>query len=210
VTETSATAGHAPAAPHRDDDGSRMGMWLFLLSEILLFGGLFIAYAAYRSVHRADFHRAGEELNAVLGVGNTLVLLTSSLAVALGVLAVREGRERTAPRWYAAAMLLGLVFLGVKAFEWASKFQHGLFPGRPALAALPPGERLFFGLYFAATGLHALHVVIGAIVLGVAAAAIAKGRVRRDAPVLAENAGLYWHLVDIVWIFILPLFYLAA
>ena len=94
--------------------------------------------------------------------------------------------------------------------EWSSKLQHGLFPGRPALAALPPGERLFFGLYFAATGLHALHVLIGVLLLGVAAAWIAKGRVRRDAPVVAENTGLYWHLVDIIWIFILPLFYLAA
>jgi cytochrome c oxidase subunit 3 len=197
-------------ALHRDDAGSRMGMWLFLLTELLLFGGLFIAYAAYRSIHRADFHRAGEELNALLGVANTVVLLTSSLTVALGIHALREGRERELPRWFGATILLAAVFLAVKAIEWSTKYHHGLFPGQPGLAALPPGERLFFGLYFAATGLHALHVVLGAIVLAVAASFVSGGRVDRDAPVLAENAGLYWHLVDVIWIFILPLFYLAA
>jgi cytochrome c oxidase subunit 3 len=187
-----------------------MGMWLFLLTELMLFGGLFIAYAAYRSLHRVEFHHAGEELNALLGVANTVVLLTSSLTVALGIQALREGRAQLTPLWNCATIVLALVFLGVKAIEWTVKYQHGLFPGQPALAALPPGERLFFGLYFATTGLHALHVIIGAVVLAVASSLIARGRVGRDAPVLAENAGLYWHLVDIIWIFILPLFYLAA
>jgi cytochrome c oxidase subunit 3 len=185
-------------------------MWLFLLTELMLFGGLFIAYAAYRYMNREAFHHAGQELSATLGVANTIVLLTSSLTVALGVHALREGREQVAPLWNSATILLALVFLGVKTVEWSTKYQHGLFPGQPGLAALPPGERLFFGLYFAATGLHALHVIIGAVVLAVASSLIARGRVGRDAPVLAENAGLYWHLVDIIWIFILPLFYLAA
>jgi cytochrome c oxidase subunit 3 len=207
---TAAAGAGEPGALHRDDAGSRMGMWLFLLTELLLFGGLFIAYAAYRSIHRGDFHRAGEELNAALGVANTVVLLTSSLTVALGVHALREGREREAPRWLGVTILLALAFLAVKAIEWSTKYQHGLFPGQPGLAALPPGERLFFGLYFAATGLHAFHVIVGAIVLAVAASLVARGRVRRDAPVVMENAGLYWHLVDVIWIFILPLFYLAA
>lgn len=202
--------GGTHGAPHRDDAGSRMGMWLFLLSELLLFGGLFVAYAAYRTANREAFHRAGAELDALLGVANTVVLLTSSLTVALGVHALREGREREVPRWFGATILLAAAFLAVKALEWTAKFHHGLFPGLPGLAALPPGERLFFGLYFSATGLHALHVVIGAGVLGVAAALVARGRVRRDAPVIAENAGLYWHLVDVIWILILPLFYLAA
>jgi len=210
VTAQDAALAGVASSPHRDDTGSRMGMWLFLLTELLLFGGLFIAYAAYRSIHRADFHRAGEELNAILGVANTIVLLTSSLTVALGVHALREGRERELPRWFGVTILLALAFLAVKAVEWSTKYQHGLFPGQPGLAALPPGERLFFGLYFVATGLHALHVVLGAIVLAVAASFVSGGRVDRDAPVLAENAGLYWHLVDIIWIFILPLFYLAA
>jgi cytochrome c oxidase subunit 3 len=203
-------SGDAPTHAHRDDAGSRMGMWIFLLSELLLFGGLFVAYAAYRVAHRADFHRAGAELDAALGATNTVVLLTSSLTVALGVQALRAGRERQAPRWVAATLVLAAVFLGIKAVEWSAKFHHGLFPGLPGLAALPPGERLFFGLYFAATGLHAIHVIAGAAVLAVAAVLVARGRVRRDAPVVLENAGLYWHLVDIVWILILPLFYLAA
>jgi cytochrome c oxidase subunit 3 len=198
------------AGPHRDDAGARMGMWLFLLTELLLFGGLFIAYAAYRVGHREEFHRAGQELNALLGVANTGVLLTSSLTVALGVQALRSGRERLAPRWLGVTVLLALVFLGVKGFEWTAKYHHGLFPGRAGLTALPPGERLFFGLYYAATGLHGLHVLIGAVLLTVTAVWVARGRVTAGAPVLMENAGLYWHLVDIIWIFILPLFYLAA
>jgi cytochrome c oxidase subunit 3 len=199
---------HAPQ--HRDDTGSRMGMWLFLLSELLLFGGIFVAYAAYRSIHREDFHRAGSELNALLGVANTLVLLTSSLTVALGVRALRTGREREVPRWIGATVLLAILFLSVKAFEWGTKYRHGLFPGRTGLSELPPGERLFFGLYYAATGLHGLHVIAGAVVLSVAATLVARGGVRRDAPVILDNAGLYWHLVDVIWIIILPLFYLAA
>lgn len=210
MTAAAHEAAPAAAAPHRDDAGSRMGMWIFLLTELLLFGGLFIAYAAYRTIHREDFHRAGAELNAILGVANTAVLLTSSLTVALGVHALREGREREVPRWIGATILLALAFLSVKAVEWSTKFEHGIFPGQPGLGALPPGERLFFGLYFATTGLHALHVVVGAVVLAVAAALVARGSVRRDAPVIAENAGLYWHLVDVIWILILPLFYLAA
>jgi len=208
------TGGAAPdpghAAPHRDDAASRMGMWLFLLTELLLFGGIFVAYAAYRWSHRDAFHHASEELDALLGVANTVVLLTSSLTVALGVQALREGRARATPRWVAATVLLALTFLAVKAVEWGTKYQHGLFPGQPGLTALPPGERLFFGLYFAATGLHAVHVVAGAAVLGVAATLVARGRVTPEAPVVMENAGLYWHLVDVIWIIILPLFYLAA
>jgi cytochrome c oxidase subunit 3 len=200
----------AAATAHRDDEGARLGMWLFLLSELLLFGGLFVAYAAYRLMNRSAFHHAGEELSATLGVANTVVLLTSSLTVALAVDALRAGRERVVPRFVGLTVLLALAFLCVKAVEWTTKYRHGLFPGLPGLGALPPGERLFFGLYFAATGLHALHVIIGAVLLAVAGTAVARGRVRRDAPVFLENAGLYWHLVDIVWIFILPLFYLAA
>lgn len=202
--------GTAHAEPHRDDVASRMGMWLFLLTELILFGGLFIAYAAYRFTHREDFHRAGGELNAVLGVANTIVLLTSSLTVALGVHALRDGREREAPRWVGATIALALVFLAVKAVEWSAKYRHGIFPGQAGLGAMPPGERLFFGLYYATTGLHAVHVIAGAAVLAITAALVVRGRVRPEAPVILENAGLYWHLVDIIWIFILPLFYLAA
>ena len=210
MTGPGGAAPHANPVEHRDDEGARLGMWLFLLSELLLFGGLFVAYAAYRYGNRAAFHHAGHELSATLGVANTVVLLTSSLTVVLAVNALRAGREREAPRWVALTILLALAFLCVKAVEWSTKYRHGLFPGLPGLGALPTGERLFFGLYFAATGLHALHVIVGACVLAVAGTLVARGRVRRDAPVLLENAGLYWHLVDVIWIFILPLFYLAA
>jgi cytochrome c oxidase subunit 3 len=198
------------AEPHRDDVASRIGMWIFLLTELFLFGGIFIVYAAYRSLHREAFHHAGAELDAVLGVANTVVLLTSSLTVALGIHALRRGRDREAPCWIALTVLLAFAFLVVKGIEWTTKYHHGLFPGQPGLAGLPTGERLFFGLYFAATGLHALHVIAGAVLLAVTCALVARGRIRTDAPVVLENAGIYWHLVDTIWIVILPLFYLAA
>ncbi|HSM94156.1 MAG TPA: cytochrome c oxidase subunit 3 family protein [Anaeromyxobacteraceae bacterium] len=206
----SAEAALSHPAPHRDDVASRMGMWIFLLTELFLFGGIFVAYAAYRALHREAFHHAGAELDAVLGVANTAVLLTSSLTVALGVHAFRRGRDREAPCWLGLTVLLAFAFLVVKGIEWVTKYQHGLFPGQPRLGGLPAGERLFFGLYFAATGLHALHVVAGAVLLGVTCALVARGRVRPDAPSVLENAGIYWHLVDTIWIVILPLFYLAA
>lgn len=206
----SAEAARSHAAPHRDDVASRIGMWIFLLTELFLFGGIFIAYAAYRSVHREAFHHAGAELDAVLGVFNTIVLLTSSLTVALGIHAFRERRDRLAPCWIGLTVLLAFAFLVVKGIEWGTKYQHGLFPGQAGLAALPPGERLFFGLYFAATGLHALHVIAGAVLLGVTCVLVAKQRIRPESAVILENAGIYWHLVDTIWIIILPLFYLAA
>nr|WP_320134149.1 cytochrome c oxidase subunit 3 family protein [uncultured Holophaga sp.] len=195
---------------HRDDFGARLGMWLFLVTEILLFGGLFISYAYMRARYPVEFHHAGAELNAVLGVTNTFVLLTSSLLVALGILAVQRGQDRLAKLLVSSTVLLGLVFLVIKAFEWRAKFHHGLYPDSPLIATLPQGERIFFGLYFTMTGLHGLHVVIGMVVLSVMVFMMSRGRVRPDSYAALENAGLYWHLVDIIWIFLLPLFYLAA
>ncbi|GLH70634.1 cytochrome oxidase subunit III [Geothrix rubra] len=200
---------HAHAI-HRDDFGARLGMWLFLVTEMVLFGGLFIAYSYMRSKYPAEFHHAGAELNATLGITNTLVLLTSSLTVVLAIVAIQRGDRRKTMAFLATTLGLGLVFLVIKSFEWATKFHHGLYPNSAHLATLPHGEQVFFGLYFTMTGLHGLHVIAGLSVLGYMLRMVAKGEITQDRYVHLENGGLYWHLVDVIWIFLLPLFYLAA
>lgn len=195
---------------HRDDFGSRLGMWLFLVTEMVLFGGLFIAYSYMRYRYPAEFHHGGMELNATLGVINTLVLLTSSLTVVLAIVAVQRAEKGRAMAFLSTTLVLGVTFLVIKAFEWSAKFHHGLYPNSPHLATLPPGEQVFFGLYFTMTGLHGLHVIAGLSVLGVMLWWVATDRIRQDRYVHLENSGLYWHLVDVIWIFLLPLFYLAA
>lgn len=195
---------------HRDDFGSRLGMWLFLVTEMVLFGGLFIAYSYLRAKYPAEFHHAGAELNAVLGVTNTVVLLTSSLTVVLAIVAIQRNDRTKALAFLGTTLGLGLVFLVIKSFEWAAKFHHGLYPNSAHLATLPPGQQVFFGLYFSMTGLHGLHVIAGLGVLAWVTRMLLKGEVRSDRYIHLENAGLYWHLVDVIWIFLLPLFYLAA
>ena len=195
---------------HRDDFGSRLGMWLFLVTEMVLFGGLFIAYSYMRSIYPAEFHHGGHELNAVLGVTNTLVLLTSSLTVVLAIVAIQRGEKGRSMAFLATTLGLGLTFLVIKAIEWGTKFHHGLYPNSAHMGTLPHGEQVFFGLYFTMTGLHGLHVVAGLSVLAYILRMVARDEVRADRYIHLENAGLYWHLVDVIWIFLLPLFYLAA
>jgi len=195
---------------HRDDFGSRLGMWLFLVTEIVLFGGLFIAYSYMRATYPAAFHHAGLELNAKLGVTNTVVLLTSSLTMVLAIVAVQRGEQARAKAFTLTTIGLAGVFMVIKSIEWSAKFHHGLYPGSAHMATLPPGEQVFFGLYFTMTGLHGLHVLIGMGVLAVMAVWLHKGILHKDRYVHLENSGLYWHLVDVIWIFLLPLFYLAA
>jgi cytochrome c oxidase subunit 3 len=197
-------------AIHRDDFGAKLGMWLFLVTEINLFGGLFIAYSYMRHKYPADFHHGGGELNATLGVTNTIVLLTSSLTVVLAIMAIQQGKRALSRAYLFATVALGAVFLVIKTFEWSAKFHHGLYPGAAHLATLPHGEQIFFGLYFTMTGLHGLHVLVGMTVLAIMARMVGSGSISQDKNVMLENGGLYWHLVDIIWIFLLPLFYLAA
>jgi cytochrome c oxidase subunit 3 len=203
------TDSHAHAV-HRDDFGAKVGMWLFLVTEINLFGGLFIAYSYMRHKYPAEFHHGGAELNATLGVTNTIVLLTSSLTVVLAIMAMQRGRAALSRAYLLGTVGFGLVFLVIKTIEWSAKFHHGLYPGAPHLATLPHGEQVFFGLYFTMTGLHGLHVLIGMCLLFVVSNFVKSGKITQDKYVLLENGGLYWHLVDVIWIFLLPLFYLAA
>ena len=203
-------AGTIHAEEHHDYFGAKLGMWLFLLTEILLFSGLFIAYSYMRARYPVDFHHAGSELNAVIGVANTFVLLTSSLTMALAIVAIQRGERGRSLLCLGITMFLGLVFLVDKAIEWTAEFHHGMYPGAHHLAAQPPGEQVFFGLYFTMTGLHGVHVIAGLLVLAIMTVLVARGRIDRDHFIMLENSGLYWHLVDVIWIFLLPLFYLAA
>lgn len=201
---------HTVEAVHRDDVGARLGMWLFLVTEMVLFGGLFLAYSYLRHRYPEEFHLGGQAMSVPLGVTNTLVLLTSSLTVALAIQALQQGRRGRSMACLGGTLGLGLAFLVIKGIEWTAKFHHGLYPGSGHLAGLPHGEQVFIGLYFTMTGLHGLHVLIGMGVLGTMLVLVARDRIRPERPITLENGGLYWHLVDIVWIFLFPLFYLAA
>jgi cytochrome c oxidase subunit III len=197
-------------AVHRDEFRPKLGMWLFLVTEVDLFGGLFLAYSYMRHKYPGGFHHGGAELNATLGVTNTIVLITSSLTVVLSILAIQEGKKAFSMRMLGTTIGLGATFLVIKGFEWTAKFHHGLYPGAAHLASLPHGEQVFFGLYFTMTGLHGLHVLVGICILTVLTRMMSKGHINQHRSIVLENVGLYWHLVDIIWIFLLPLFYLAA
>ncbi len=195
---------------HRDYTGSKIGMWLFLLSEILLFGGLFILYSVYRFKNPADFHLAAGELNRPVGTLNTLILLTSSLTMVLSISSLQKGNRRLSQLFLIATIFFGLLFLGNKYFEWSGKIHHGIYPNSPGLLERSKGEILFYGLYYSMTGLHGLHVLVGLVILFVMFLLMKKGKVNENHFVPLENSGLYWHLVDIIWIFLFPLFYLIT
>lgn len=193
---------------HRDDFGSKMGMWLFLFTEILLFGGLFIMYAGYRYLYSDGFAAAATELDVLLGTINTVILLTSSLTVVLSIVALQKNNKQLSLFFLWVTVLCGLIFLVNKYFEWGAKFHHGIYPKGPALQNMSEGEVLYFGLYFVMTGLHGLHIVVGLIFIGYVMRQIQKDVITSTNFQKLENSGLYWHLVDIIWIFLFPLFYL--
>jgi cytochrome c oxidase subunit 3 len=204
------TQAHIEVHIHRDDIGARMGMWLFVFTELVLFGGMFIIYSVYRYTHQADFHLAATELNTIIGTFNTIILLTSSLTMALSITAIQNDNRSLSLFFQFLTILLGLFFMVNKYFEWTAKINHGLFPGSDELLSKSAGEILFFGLYYVMTGLHGLHVLIGMVLIAVMARFTSKGIITHDNYVKLENTGLYWHLVDIIWIFLFPLFYLIT
>ena len=195
---------------HRDDVGSRMGMWLFLFTELVLFGGMFILYSVYRFTYADDFHIAAKELNTVVGAFNTAILLTSSLTMVLSIIAIQRNQKSLSLLMQGLTILLGLFFMVNKYFEWTEKFHHGIYPGSEELLAKNSGEILFFGLYYMMTGLHGIHVLVGMILIAIMAVATKRDLINHSNYVRLENIGLYWHLVDIIWIFLFPLFYLIT
>lgn len=192
-----------------DESGKKLGMWLFLYTEIILFGGLFVLYAVYFSKYTADFVAGGKELDRMFGVANTVILLISSFAVAASITAIQKKDKLKSLAGIGAAIACGLIFLVNKYFEWGHKIHKGIYPNSEKLNDGPEGLNQFFGLYYVITGLHGIHIIIGMTLLAVTMVFVMKNRVTHDRFALLENSGLYWHLVDLIWIFIFPLFYLV-
>lgn len=216
---------HASALAHQFDDldqqfeASTLGMWVFLVQEILFFGGLFLAYAIYRLQYPQAFEAASRLLDYKLGALNTAVLICSSLSMALAVRSAQLGQRRALINYLLVTIALGAVFLGVKVVEYGDKFEHHLVPGphfslatyEPQLVGISPQQvQLFFSLYFAMTGMHALHMVVGIGILAVLVVMAWRGRFSQEYYTPVDIVGLYWHFVDIVWIFLFPLLYLIS
>lgn len=200
------------STPDQQREAATLGMWVFLSTEVMLFGALFTALSVYRVIYAPVFAAASHQLDLGLGTANTAVLLTSSLAVALAVRAGQLGRRGAIVGWLALAMALGLVFLGLKFLEYYHHYEHHLAPtlGFVWNGPQPRVAELFFYFYFLMTGLHALHLTIGLGVLAWVALLALRGRVGAVYHTPVEMAGLYWHLVDVIWVFLYPLFYLIG
>jgi cytochrome c oxidase subunit 3 len=193
-----------------DKEAGKMGMWIFLFTELFLFGGLFLVYAVFRTKYSADFHTAASELNTFIGTLNTVFLLTSSMTVAMSLTAIQKNNKNLALLLVFVTLILAALFMVNKYIEWSHKFEFRIFPGSPVLKTMARGELLFFGLYYMMTGLHALHVFVGMVLLSINIVKIEKGRVNQNSYLLLENSALYWHLVDLIWIFLFPLLYLIT
>ena len=217
-------AAHEALAHHFDNleqqrEAGALGMWVFIAQEVMFFGGLFLAYLIYRMKYPEAFMAASNHLDWKIGTFNTAVLIASSLTMALAVWATQVGRaRRTQVLFMGLTMLLGLVFLGVKVVEYTDKYRDGLIPlagwFNPHFA-LPAGVtvqnfQMFYWIYFAMTGLHALHMIIGVAILIPIMWAAWRGRYSPEYHAPVENFGLYWHFVDIIWIFLFPLLYLLG
>jgi cytochrome c oxidase subunit 3 len=194
-------------------EAASLGMWVFLVTEILFFGGLFLAYTIYRWQYARAFAHASQHMDVTLGTVNTAVLIFSSLTMAMAVHSAATGRRKLLIGFLVATMILGAAFLGIKAVEYTDHIHHHLFPG-PGFHYPVPGDakaaELFFSLYFAMTGLHALHMIVGLGILTTLLLMARRGRFTPEYNTPVEVSGLYWHFVDIVWIFLFPLLYLIG
>jgi cytochrome c oxidase subunit 3 len=226
-TEHLSTQDHdEPILSHQFDDvdqqseASTLGMWLFLATEVMFFGGLITAYAVYRLSSPREIALASQELNIPLGCINTIVLLGSSLTMAMGVRAAQLRQTRQLVMWLVLTMVLGTGFLGIKAIEWTADYHEHLIPGlnfevpehqrsHVEQEGLRPGRmQMFFVLYFFMTGLHAIHLIIGIGLVGIMAYLSWREWFSGGGSVQIEVTGLYWHFIDIVWVFLYPLLYL--
>ncbi|HVT09544.1 MAG TPA: cytochrome c oxidase subunit 3 family protein [Polyangia bacterium] len=208
-------AANAHLASHFDtiekqDYAVRLGMWLFLATEVLLFAGLFLGYTVYRHFYHEAFHEASRHLDLWAGATNTVVLITSSLSVALAYWAIKQDKQGLCAGLLVFTILCALVFLVIKGIEYHHKFEEGALPGAwyHFAEVTAPGANLYYTIYFLATGLHAIHVIVGMSILIWVLARVLKGHFSSTYFVPVELGGLYWHLVDLVWIFLFPLLYL--
>ena len=204
---------HHFADLNQQSESESLGMWIFLATEVMFFGGLFTAYTMYRFHHGEAFSEASGRLNLTLGAVNTVVLLTSSLTMALAVHATHHGRLRWQLTNLVLTAALGVAFLVIKAFEYHEDYDNALVPGLAFIDSQwhdPKGVQMFLLLYYVMTGIHALHLVIGIGMVGVPTALSRDGRYGPAYYAPIEVGGLYWHFVDVIWIFLLPLLYLVG
>ena len=194
----------------QQQEAATLGMWIFLATEVLFFGGLLLTYLVYRTSYTTDFEQAGKEFNLTIGTVNTAVLLTSSYFMALAVHAARTDRSRIAARYLALTWGLGFIFLGLKAYEYYDDIIRHVVPGLPLDYWTTSSEAasLLYFIYYAMTGLHALHLTIGLGVIGVIFLRTRRNEFSNTYYAPIELTGLYWHFVDVVWIFLYPLLYL--
>jgi cytochrome c oxidase subunit 3 len=208
---------HSTALAHQFDEieqqheSAALGMWIFLATEVMFFGGMFLGYAVYRGAYAAAYAEASLRLDVWLGGINTAVLLSSSLTMALAVHSAQLGGRRAVVLFLVATIVLGAVFLGIKAVEYYHKYEEQLIPGTHFKF---PGSntnhaQIFFSFYFAMTGMHALHMIIGIGVMLVMILLALRDRFSVEYYFPIEMTGLYWHFVDIVWVFLFPLLYLV-
>lgn len=193
-----------------DYTGAKMGMWIFLFTEILFFGGLLLVYSVYRSKYSIEFHNSAATLDLFLGTANTVLLLTSSMTMALSIALLKKGRKNLSLLSQGATIFFGSLFLVNKYLEWMAHITHGIYPNSPLLIEMSRGKIVFFGLYYVMTGLHGLHVLIGIAVVSGVLILTAREKINQHDFVKLENTGLYWHFVDIIWICLFPLFYLIT
>lgn len=216
TSHSTTSHGHAPHVQHHFADGeqqadaAKLGMWVFLLTEILMFGGLFCAYAIYRTWKPEVFYNAHLVLDIGMGALNTVVLIVSSVTMALAIREIQHGRRGTTIAYLWATLALAGTFLVVKYFEYAHKIHEGQLPGSlysfQGIEGTNPHQ--FFSIYFMMTGLHGSHVVAGMVMIGWLIYRTSKGAYNANYYTPIENTGLFWHLVDLVWIFLFPLLYL--
>jgi cytochrome c oxidase subunit III len=190
-------------------EASHLGMWTFLATEILFFGGLFLGYIVYRHFYFAEFAAASRRTDVLFGTVNSVILLTSSLTMALAVHAAQENYRRQIANWLLATIFLGVCFLAVKGMEYREDIEHHLVPGAHFTADLTPPSQIFFWLYWTMTGLHAIHVTVGLGILAVMSRLARRGKFWGTYHTPLTLAGLYWHFVDIVWLFLFALLYVV-
>ena len=195
--------------------GAKLGFWLFMFTEVLMFGAMFLVLTYYYTLHPVDFVNASASLNRYLGGTNTVVLLFSALTMGLGLLKMRTGDVKGAKLMIWATIILALVFLGIKAVEWTAEYQHGVFLGLDALQAgnahsKPFGQIMFFGMYFTMTGIHGFHIILGIGIMLWLLKRINAGLVTPEHHILHFNIALYWDLVHLIWVFVFPYFYMIG
>jgi len=188
--------------------GAKIGFWLFLFTEVMIFGSMFLIYAFYLFQFDEAFVASSGGLNLFLGGTNTVILLISALCMGLSLVKLRNGDVLTCKRYIWLTIVLAVLFLGIKYVEWSTEISHGIYPGSAHLASMGDGAVMFFGLYFSITGLHGLHIILGIGTMLWVLGLIRSQKITQKNFVILENTALYWDLVHLVWVFVFPLFYL--